>query len=101
MRAAPENFESPGKVFAHANDPIYEFSFRLGFGDRVVDELWHSTIENLASEFGVQGQLQQKNELNDPRIQWNEVNNVWRNAGIRSVLYAPVAAVKKLLRPAQ
>lgn len=83
-----------------ASDPIYELSFRLGFLHKSEDEFWHSTLENLAAEFGVQGQVQQENELIDPRMQWNEVNNVWRNAGVRSALYAPVAAVKNLLRPA-
>lgn len=89
------------QALIRANDPIYELSFRLGFGHRSEDEFWHKTLENLASEFGVQGQVQQENELIDPRMQWNEVNNIWRNAGVRSALYAPVAAVKSLFRPAQ
>ena len=88
------------QALIRASDPIYELSFRLGFGHKSEDEFWHSTLENLAAEFGVQGQVQQENELIDPRMQWNEVNNVWRNAGVRSALYAPVAAVKNLLRPA-
>ena len=89
------------QALIRANDPIYELSFRLGFGHRSEDEFWHNTLENLASEFGVQGQVQKKNELIDPRLQWNEVNNVWRNAGVRSALYAPVAAMKNLFRPTQ
>jgi len=89
------------QALIRANDPIYELSFRLGFGHRSEDEFWHKTLENLASEFGVQGQVQKENELIDPRMQWNEVNNIWRNAGVRSALYAPVAAVKSLFRPAQ
>ena len=89
------------QALIRANDPIYELSFRLGFGHRSEDEFWHNTLENLVSEFGVQGQVQQKNELIDPRLQWNEVNNVWRNAGVRSALYAPVAAMKNLFRPTQ
>ena len=88
------------QALIRASDPIYELSFRLGFLHKSEDEFWHSTLENLAAEFGVQGQVQQENELIDPRMQWNEVNNVWRNAGVRSALYAPVAAVKNLLRPA-
>ena len=88
------------QALIRASDPIYELSFRLGFGHKSEDQFWHSTLENLATEFGVQGQVQQENELIDPRMQWNEVNNVWRNAGVRSALYAPVAAVKNLLRPA-
>ncbi|MFC1923691.1 hypothetical protein ACFLY4_10435, partial [Chloroflexota bacterium] len=89
------------QALIRANDPIYELSFRLGFGHKSEDQFWHSTLENLAAEFGVQGQVQQENQLIDPRMQWNEVNNIWRNAGVRSALYAPVAAVKNLLRPAQ
>jgi hypothetical protein len=89
------------QALIRANDPIYELSFRLGFGHKSEDQFWHSTLENLAAEFGVQGQVQQENELIDPRMQWNEANNIWRNAGVRSALYAPVAAVKNLLRPVQ
>jgi len=87
------------QALIRANDPIYELSFRLGFGHRSEDEFWRTTLENLAAEFGVQAQVQQNNVLIDPRLQWNEVNNVWQNAGVRSALYAPVIAVKNLFRP--
>ena len=89
------------QALIRANDPIYELSFRLGFGHKSEDQFWHTTLENLAAEFGAQGQVQQENELIDPRVQWNEANNIWHNAGVRSALYAPVAAVKNLFRPVQ
>ena len=89
------------QALIRANDPIYELSFRLGFGHKSEDEFWHRTLENLAAEFGVQGQVKQDNVLIDPRMQWNEVNNIWNNAGVRSALYAPVAAVKKIFNPVE
>jgi len=57
------------QALIRANDPIYELSFRLGFGHKSEDQFWHSTLENLAAEFGVQGHVQQENELIDPRMQ--------------------------------
>ena len=84
------------QALIRANDPIYELSFRLGFGHKSEDEFWHRTLENLAADFGVEGQVEQENLLVDPRMQWNEINNIWNNAGVRSALYAPVAAVKKM-----
>jgi hypothetical protein len=87
------------QALIRANDPIYELSFRLGFGHKSEDQFWHSTLSNLAAEFGGGEQVTQENVLVDPRMQWNEVSNIWRNAGVRSALYAPLVVVKNLFRP--
>jgi hypothetical protein len=85
------------QVLIRASDPIYEASFRLGFGQRVEDAFWQGTLTNLADRFGVKGQVVQQNVLVDPRVQWKEARNIWHNAGIRSALYMPVALVRRLL----
>ena len=96
-------FEEDNGTFAQvqalirANDPVYEMSFRMGFGHKSEDEFWLATLTNLAAYLGVGNpQPSQTNSLIDPRMQWGEWRNVWNNAGIRSGLYMPVAIVKKM-----
>ncbi len=84
------------QVLIRANDPIYEVSFRLGFGHRAEDVFWKGTLTNLAAQFGVKEEVVQQNVLVDPRVQWKEARNVWQNAGIRSALYMPVALTHRL-----
>jgi len=85
------------QALIRANDPIYELSFRMGFGHKSEDVFWAATLTNLATHLGASNpQPSQSNSLVDPRIQWNEWRNIWHNAGIRSGLYMPVAMVKKV-----
>ena len=99
-------FEEDNGTFAQlqalirANDPVYEMSFRMGFGHKSEDEFWYATLTNLATYLGVGNpQPTQTNSLVDPRMQWAEWRNVWNNAGIRSGLYMPVAFAKRIFRP--
>jgi hypothetical protein len=84
------------QVLIRASDPLYELGCRLGVVHKQEDEFWRGTLQNLAAEFGVEGQVEQQNILVDPRMQWKEAGNIWHNAAIRSGLYAPVAWVRKL-----
>jgi len=84
------------QLLIRANDPLWEVSFRL-FASRKEDEMWHATLQNVAEEFGVRGQVQQDTILVDPRMQWSHAKNVWHNAAIRTVLYTPVEIVRRLL----
>jgi len=84
------------QVLIRASDPLYELGCRLGVVHKQEDDFWQGTLENLAAEFGVDGQVQQENTLVDPRVQWREAGNIWHNAAIRSGLYAPVAWSRKL-----
>ena len=85
------------QALVRANDPIYELSFRLGFGHKAEDGFWLATLRNLATHLGVSNpQATQTTSLVDPRIQWREWRNIWHNAGIRSGLYMPVALIKKV-----
>jgi len=85
------------QALIRANDPIYEMSFRMGFGHKAEDAFWAATLTNLATHLGASNpQPIQMNSLVDSRVQWSEWRNVWHNAGIRSGLYMPVAMVKKV-----
>jgi len=84
------------QALVRASDPFYELSFRLGFGHRAEDAFWRETLENLSRRFGVQGQVQQQVSCVDTRMQWSEARNIWHNAAIRTALYTPVAAFRKL-----
>jgi hypothetical protein len=85
------------QALIRANDPIYELSFRMGFGHKSEDAFWAATLKNLAQHLGVADpHPTQTNLLIDSRMQWNEWGNIWQNAGIRSGLYMPVAMVKKV-----
>ena len=85
------------QVLIRANDPLWEISFRL-FGSRKEDEIWHATLQNLAAEFSIQGQVRQDTILVDPRLQWSQAKNVWNNAAIRSMLHAPIDLIRSLRR---
>jgi hypothetical protein len=85
------------QALVRANDPLYEMSFRMGFGHKAEDGFWAATLKNLAEYLGASNpQTSQVNSLVDPRVQWKEWSNIWHNAGIRSGLYMPVAMVKKV-----
>ena len=85
------------QALIRANDPLYEMSFRMGFGHKAEDVFWAATLKNLAEYFGASNpQTSQVNSLIDPRMQWKEWRNIWQNAGIRSGLYMPVAMAKKV-----
>ena len=98
-------FEEDNGTFAQvqalirANDPVYEMSFRIGFGHKSEDAFWDATLKNLAQHLGVANpQPTQTNSLVDPRMQWAEWRNIWNNAGIRSGLYMPVAIAKRIFK---
>ena len=99
-------FEEDGTVaqvqtLIRANDPIYEISFRLGFGNKSEDAFWRQTLENLAAFFGASGEVTQENVLVDSRMQWSHARNVWQNAFIRTGIYlalSPLRWLKGVLR---
>jgi hypothetical protein len=87
------------QALIRANDPLYEMSFRLGFGHKAEDEFWLTTLSNLAAFLGVGNpQPTQANSLVDPRLRWREWRNIWNNAGIRSGIYLPVTFVKRVFK---
>ncbi|HEX7974084.1 MAG TPA: hypothetical protein VF498_06730 [Anaerolineales bacterium] len=89
------------KALVRANDPLYELSFRLGFGHKTEDQFWADTLRSLAAYFGVEGRVQQEVVCVDPKVQWSEARNIWHNAAIRTGIYmlmSPVRWASNLLR---
>ncbi len=44
------------QALIRGSDPIYEMSFRLGFGHKSEDKFWFDTLRNLAAHFGSSNQ---------------------------------------------
>ncbi|MDX1664055.1 MAG: hypothetical protein R3272_09690 [Candidatus Promineifilaceae bacterium] len=86
------------QALIRASDPIYEATFRLGFGHKAEDEFWFATLRNLAAHFGGSGAPALRQVCVDRRVQWKEAKNVWQNAAVRTALYLPVIFVRRLLR---
>lgn len=85
------------QALIRASDPIYETTFRLGFGHKQEDIFWFNTLRNLAAYFDV---LDQQPDLQmvcvDKKVQWSEAGNVWHNAAIRTAVYMPVHITKRI-----
>ncbi len=82
---------------ARANDPIYELGFRI-VGSTAQERIWIHVLKSLAAHFGVNEPVSLEKACVDPKLQWSEAKNVWRNAGARSMLYAMVAVPRRWIR---
>lgn len=81
-----------------AGDPLFEIGARLGVIHRQEDEFWQKTLTNLAADFGVVGEpVELESVLVDRRIRWSAAGNVWHNSAIRTTLYLPIHALRRLL----
>jgi len=84
-----------------ASDPVIEMTLRMGFGHRQEDTFWADTLRNLAARFGSKNQQPTLDAVCvDKKVQWSEAGNVWHSAAIRSMVYMPVHATKRLFRRA-
>ena len=78
------------------DDPLYELMMHTPLlGDRFQNEIWRSTLRNVAKHFGIEAPVEQRIVVVDRRWQWRYAKNIWQNAGIRSTLAAPL----RWLRP--
>ncbi len=71
-----------------ASDPFWELAMMLPIGARMQNDIWRSTLRNVAKHFGVDGTVQSRIVCVDQHRQWSQAKNVWRNAAIRSTLYS-------------
>jgi hypothetical protein len=79
-----------------ASDPFWELMMHTPIlGERMQNEIWRSTLRNIATHFGVDAPVETRIVVVDRRWQWKYARNIWQNAGIRSTLTAPV----RWLRP--
>ncbi len=80
-----------------AGDPLFEIGARLGIVHRQEDTFWQKTLTRLAADFGVRDQpVQLRSQLLDRRVRWRAVPNVWHNSAIRTALYLPIHALKRV-----
>lgn len=70
-----------------ANDPMYEIFNRFLGSSAQQDMTWSHVLTSLAAHFGIQGQVSATKTLVDPRLQWSQAKNIFKNAGIRTVFY--------------
>ncbi len=93
-------YEQDGCVVAQvesldrATDPIYEFGTLFMGGGARQEENWIHVLKQLSARLHVEGQVQMIKALVDPRWQWREAKNVWRNAAIRTFLYRSIAPLR-------
>lgn len=80
-----------------AGDPLFEIGARLGIVHRREDTFWQQTLVRLAADFGTHGQpVEMESALLDRRIRWRAAPNVWHNSAIRTTLYLPIHALRRL-----
>ena len=85
-----------------AGDPLFEIGARLGIIHRREDTFWQQTLTRLAADFGVHGQpVEMESALLDRRVRWRAAPNVWHNSAIRTTLYLPIHALRRLLDKAR
>ena len=85
--------------FVRASDPLWELMLMTPvLGPRMQNDLWLSTLRNLAAHHGVTAKVDADIVLVDPRRQWRHAKNLWHNAGIRSGLHAVTRPLRWLAR---
>jgi anti-anti-sigma factor len=82
-------------VLARASDPFYELAFRLA-GSKLQDQIWTHVLTELAALLGTSGDVQMDNTLLDRKLQWKRAGNIWYNAQLRTLLYSPIASIRRL-----
>jgi anti-anti-sigma factor len=81
------------QVLARASDPFYELAFRLA-GSKLQDQIWKHVLTELAALLSTSGEVQMHKTLLDPKLQWQRAGNIWYNAQLRTLLYAPIALIR-------
>jgi hypothetical protein len=80
-----------------ASDPFWELAMMVPvLGDRMQNDIWRSTLGNLARHFGAgNATVLMKIACVDSHRQWRNAKNIWHNAAIRSGLSAPLRFVRR------
>lgn len=80
-----------------ASDPFWELTMMIPFvGARMQNDIWRDTLRNVAKQFGVDAQVEERIVCVDRRRQWSQAKNIWQNAAIRSTFYTFGTPVRKL-----
>lgn len=77
------------QTLARAADPIYELWFRYLGSSAQQDKTWTHVLAALAAAVGAPGptSVEVHKVCLDPQLQWREAKNIWRNAGLWTMLY--------------
>jgi len=87
------------QALIRASDPVYETTFRLGFGHKAEDKFWCDTLGNLAAHFGApDSQPTLTAVCVDKKVQWAQAGNIWHNAAIRTAVYLPIHLTRRFLK---
>ncbi len=87
------------QALIRAADPMYETTFRLGFGHNAEGKFWFDTLRNLAAHFGSTNRLPTLTAVYvDKKGQWSKAGNIWHNAAIRSAIYLPIHLTRRLFK---
>jgi hypothetical protein len=79
-----------------ASDPLWELAMMIPvLGERMQNDIWRSTLRNLATHFGGASPVEWKVVVVDGRRQWRNAKNIWQNAAIRSGLSAPLRLLRR------
>ncbi len=81
-----------------ANDPIYEFGFRVMGGSDQQEKIWRHVLAQVSAHYNVAGQISMHKTCVDSRLQWAQAKNIWHNAILRTTLTLPFRAVSKLFK---
>ncbi len=75
------------QLLMRASDPLYELGLAFGVHKKE-DRFWDATLTALAKHFGVEGDVEKAMVCVDKKRQWRRANNIFKNAALRSGMYA-------------
>lgn len=79
-----------------ASDPFWELAMMTPvLGERMQNDIWRSTLRNLAKRFGVEAEVESRIVVVDGRWQWRNAGNILKNAAIRSALSSPLRLFRR------
>jgi hypothetical protein len=83
-----------------SSDPVYEMFDRYFGAAAQQEKIWRTVLGNLAQHLGLQAEVTLNKVCVDPKVQWSAANNIWKNAGARTMFYmigAPMRWVRSKL----
>jgi hypothetical protein len=83
------------QVVARAGDPLYQVAFWLA-GSELQDRTWTHVLTALAAHLGTSGEVEMTKTLLDSTVQWGRAWNIWYNAQLRTLLYSPIAWLRRI-----
>ena len=102
-----EHVYAQTQALVRPSDPLYEFTFRLGYGPKTEDAFWVRAMKNVATHFNTGSELrcpiddlrkvETSSRLIDPSIRWHHSGNLWYNAAVRSAIHQFFRPIRRLI----